>query len=131
MKEGAGNGQRLCQLFRGSWTRHIQTACQGIEWWRADLNLLRSIIQRNGRIVMDTRIGFELRKAKAYLPETAGRLRSPRTQVISASCARCWRDLDRRSRPRDQAYDELRKGSKPLEIVASASEMKNGGTDRS
>ena len=58
-----------------------------VEWWR-DLNLpLRSIIQRNGRIVMDTPDWIESRKASVSSRRPRARPRSPHVRSSSTSCA--------------------------------------------
>mgnify|MGYP000243671840 FL=1 len=53
-----------------------------VEWWR-DLNLpLRSIIQRNGRIVMDTPDWIEDEEGQRIFQETAGKTTFSARKVI-------------------------------------------------
>ena len=76
-----------------------------VEWWR-DLNLpLRSIIQRNGRIVMDTPDWIEDEEGKRIFQETAGKTTFSARKRHRRRAARCRRS-GRRADP-DQAYDEL------------------------
>ena len=79
-----------------------------VEWWR-DLNLpLRSIIQRNGRIIMDTPDWIEDEAGHELFQRIAGK-----------------------TTPTKRMTNFYEKGDKPLEIVTSRQwYLKNGGTDQ-
>mgnify|MGYP000264347631 CR=1 FL=1 len=100
-----------------------------VEWWR-DLNLpLRSIIQRNGRIVMDTPDWIEDEEGKRIFQETAGKTTFSARKVIVDEL-RAAGDLDGEPTPTKRMTNFYEKGDKPLEIVTSRQwYLKNGGTD--
>lgn len=100
-----------------------------VEWWR-DLNLpLRSIIQRNGRIVMDTPDWIESEEGKRIFQETAGKTTFSARKVIVDEL-RAAGDLDGEPTPTKRMTNFYEKGDKPLEIVTSRQwYLKNGGTD--
>ena len=100
-----------------------------VEWWR-DLNLpLRSIIQRNGRIVMDTPDWIESEEGKRIFQETAGKTTFSARKVIVDEL-RASGDLDGEPTPTKRMTNFYEKGDKPLEIVTSRQwYLKNGGTD--
>ena len=100
-----------------------------VEWWR-DLNLpLRSIIQRNGRIVMDTPDWIEDEEGKRIFQETAGKTTFSARKII-VDALRESGDLDGEPTPTKRMTNFYEKGDKPLEIVTSRQwYLKNGGTD--
>lgn len=100
-----------------------------VQWWR-DLNLpLRSIIQRNGRIVMDVPDWIEDEAGRELFARTAGKTTfSARKIVVDA--LRESGDLDGEPTPTTRMTNFYEKGDKPLEIVTSRQwYLKNGGTD--
>ena len=101
-----------------------------VEWWR-DLNLpLRSIIQRNGRIVMDTPDWIEDEEGKRVFQETAGKTTFSARKVI-VDALRESGDLDGEPTPTKRMTNFYEKGDKPLEIVTSRQwYLKNGGTNQ-
>ena len=101
-----------------------------VEWWR-DLNLpLRSIIQRNGRIVMDTPDWIEDEEGKRVFQETAGKTTFSARKII-VDALRESGDLDGEPTPTKRMTNFYEKGDKPLEIVTSRQwYLKNGGTDQ-
>ena len=89
-----------------------------VEWWR-DLNLpLRSIIQRNGRIVMDTPDWIEDEEGKRVFQETAGKTTFSARKII-VDALRESGDLDGEPTPTKRMTNFYEKGDKPLEIVTS------------
>ena len=101
-----------------------------VEWWR-DLSLpLRSIIQRNGRIVMDTPDWIEDGKGREIFQETAGKTTFSARKII-VDALRESGDLDGEPTPTKRMTNFYEKGDKPLEIVTSRQwYLKNGGTDQ-
>ena len=101
-----------------------------VEWWR-DLNLpLRSIIQRNGRIVMDTPDWIEDEAGRALFQEIAGKTTFSARKII-VDALRESGDLDGEPTPTKRMTNFYEKGDKPLEIVTSRQwYLKNGGTDQ-
>ena len=86
-----------------------------VEWWR-DLNLpLRSIIQRNGRIVMDTPDWIEDEEGKRIFQETAGKTTFSARKII-VDALRESGDLDGEPTPTKRMTNFYEKGDKPLEI---------------
>ena len=101
-----------------------------VEWWR-DLNLpLRSIIQRNGRIIMDTPDWIEDEAGHELFQRIAGKTTfSARKAIVDA--LRESGDLDGEPTPTKRMTNFYEKGDKPLEIVTSRQwYLKNGGTDQ-
>ena len=101
-----------------------------VEWWR-DLNLpLRSIIQRNGRIIMDTPDWIEDEAGRELFQRIAGKTTfSARKAIVDA--LRESGDLDGEPTPTKRMTNFYEKGDKPLEIVTSRQwYLKNGGTDQ-
>ena len=100
-----------------------------VEWWR-DLNLpLRSIIQRNGRIVMDVPDWIEDEEGRKIFEETEGKTTFSARKII-VDHLRESGDLDGEPTPTKRMTNFYEKGDKPLEIVTSRQwYLKNGGTD--
>ena len=101
-----------------------------VEWWR-DLNLpLRSIIQRNGRIIMDTPDWIADEAGRELFQRIAGKTTfSARKAIVDA--LRESGDLDGEPTPTKRMTNFYEKGDKPLEIVTSRQwYLKNGGTDQ-
>ena len=101
-----------------------------VEWWR-DLNLpLRAIIQRNGRIIMDTPDWIEDEAGRELFQQIAGKTTfSARKAIVDA--LRESGDLDGEPTPTKRMTNFYEKGDKPLEIVTSRQwYLKNGGTDQ-
>lgn len=100
-----------------------------VQWWR-DLDLpLRAIIQRNGRIVMDTPDWIEDESGRALFAEIAGKTTYSACKVI-VDALRESGDLDGEPTPTTRMTNFYEKGDKPLEIVTSRQwYLKNGGTD--
>lgn len=100
-----------------------------VQWWR-DLDLpLRAIIQRNGRIVMDTPDWIEDESGRALFAEIAGKTTYSARKVI-VDALRESGDLDGEPTPTTRMTNFYEKGDKPLEIVTSRQwYLKNGGTD--
>ena len=86
-----------------------------VEWWR-DLNLpLRSIIQRNGRIIMDTPDWIEDEAGRELFQRIAGKTTfSARKAIVDA--LRESGDLDGEPTPTKRMTNFYEKGDKPLEI---------------
>ena len=100
-----------------------------VGWWR-DLGLpLRSIIQRNGRIVMDVPDWIESASGRAIFEETEGKTTFSARKII-VDHLRESGDLDGEPTPTKRMTNFYEKGDKPLEIVTSRQwYLKNGGTD--
>ena len=100
-----------------------------VQWWR-DLKLpTRSIIQRNGRIVMDTPDWIEDEAGRAMFEQTAGKTTFSARKII-VDALRESGDLDGEPTPTTRMTNFYEKGDKPLEIVTSRQwYLKNGGTD--
>ena len=100
-----------------------------VEWWR-DLKLpTRPIIQRNGRIVMDTPDWIEDPAGREVFAETAGKTTFSARKVIVDKLRESG-DLDGEPTPTKRMTNFYEKGDKPLEIVTSRQwYLKNGGTD--
>ena len=89
-----------------------------VEWWR-DLHLpTRSIIQRNGRIVMDTPDWIHDEKGRQYFAGLAGKTTfSARKQIVED--LQETGDMDGEPKPTMRMTNFYEKGDKPLEIVTS------------
>lgn len=100
-----------------------------VEWWR-DLKLpTRSIIQRNGRIAMDTPDWITDPAGRAVFEETAGKTTFSARQIIVDKLRESG-DLDGEPTPTKRMTNFYEKGDKPLEIVTSRQwYLRNGGTD--
>ena len=100
-----------------------------VEWWR-DLKLpTRPIIQRNGRIVMDTPDWITDPAGREVFAETAGKTTFSARKVIVDKLRESG-DLDGEPTPTKRMTNFYEKGDKPLEIVTSRQwYLKNGGTD--
>lgn len=102
-----------------------------VQWWR-DLRLpTRSIIQRNGRIVMQTPDWIEDAQGRELFEQIAGKTTfSARQAVVEA--LRESGDLDGEPKATTRMTNFFEKGDKPLEIVTSRQwYLKNGGSDDS
>ena len=101
-----------------------------VEWWR-DLKLpTRSIIQRNGRIVMTSPDWIEDEGGREVFAETSGKTTFSARKVI-VDRLRESGDLDGEPTPTKRMTNFYEKGDKPLEIVTSRQwYLKNGGTDK-
>ena len=101
-----------------------------VEWWR-DLHLpTRSIIQRNGRIVMDTPDWIHDEKGREYFAGLAGKTTfSARKQIVED--LKETGDMDGEPKPTMRMTNFYEKGDKPLEIVTSRQwYLENGGTNK-
>lgn len=101
-----------------------------VEWWR-DLHLpLRSIIQRNGRIVMDMPDWITDDAGKELFEQIEGKTTfSARKIVVDA--LRESGDMDGDPKPTTRMTNFYEKGDKPLEIVTSRQwYLQNGGTNK-
>ena len=101
-----------------------------VEWWR-DLHLpTRSIIQRNGRIVMDTPDWILDEKGRQYFAGLAGKTTfSARKQIVED--LQETGDMDGEPKPTMRMTNFYEKGDKPLEIVTSRQwYLENGGTNK-
>ncbi len=100
-----------------------------VEWWR-DLKLpTRSIIQRNGRIAMDTPDWITDPAGRAIFEETAGKTTFSARKIIVDKLRESG-DLDGEPTPTKRMTNFYEKGDKPLEIVTSRQwYLRNGGTD--
>ena len=100
-----------------------------VQWWR-DLKLpTRSIIQRNGRIIMSVPDWIEDEGGKAIFEETEGKTTFSARKII-VDHLRESGDLDGEPTPTKRMTNFYEKGDKPLEIVTSRQwYLKNGGTD--
>ena len=89
----------------------------------------RSIIQRNGRIVMDTPDWIHDEKGRQYFAGLAGKTTfSARKQIVED--LQETGDMDGEPKPTMRMTNFYEKGDKPLEIVTSRQwYLKNGGTD--
>ena len=97
-----------------------------VEWWR-DLKLpTRPIIQRNGRIVMDTPDWITDPAGREVFAETAGKTTFSARKVIVDKLRESG-DLDGEPTPTKRMTNFYEKGDKPLEIRQWY--LKNGGTD--
>ncbi|TPF97477.1 valine--tRNA ligase [Bifidobacterium sp. UTCIF-39] len=100
-----------------------------VEWWR-DLSLpTRSIIQRNGRIVMSVPDWIDDENGKAIFEEIEGKTTFSARKII-VDHLRESGDMDGEPKPTKRMTNFYEKGDKPLEIVTSRQwYLKNGGTD--
>ncbi|PJM74010.1 valine--tRNA ligase [Bifidobacterium primatium] len=100
-----------------------------VEWWR-DLNLpTRSIIQRNGRIIMNVPDWIENEGGRTIFAETEGKTTFTARKII-VDHLRESGDMDGEPKPTKRMTNFYEKGDKPLEIVTSRQwYLKNGGTD--
>lgn len=100
-----------------------------IEWWR-DLKLpTRSIIQRNGRIIMGVPDWIEDANGKAVFEQIEGKTTFSARKIIVDQLRESG-DLDGEPKPTKRMTNFYEKGDKPLEIVTSRQwYLKNGGTD--
>ncbi|PLS26120.1 valyl-tRNA synthetase [Bifidobacterium anseris] len=101
-----------------------------VEWWR-DLHLpTRSIIQRNGRIIMDTPDWIRDEQGRAYFEAIEGKTTfSARKEVVEQLQAAG--DMDGEPKPTMRMTNFYEKGDKPLEIVTSRQwYLENGGTNK-
>lgn len=101
-----------------------------VQWWR-DLNLpTRSIIQRNGRIVMTTPEWISSAEGVDLFEQIAGKTTFSARKII-VDALRESGDLDGEPTPTKRMTNFYEKGDKPLEIVTSRQwYLSNGGTDR-
>ena len=101
-----------------------------VEWWR-DLKLpTRPIIQRNGRIVMDTPDWIEDPAGREVFAETAGKTTFSARKIIVDKLRESG-DLDGEPTPTKRMTNFYEKGDKPLEIVTSRQwYLENGGTNK-
>lgn len=101
-----------------------------VQWWR-DLNLpTRSIIQRNGRIVMGTPDWISSDEGVALFEQIAGKTTFSARKII-VDALRESGDLAGEPTPTKRMTNFYEKGDKPLEIVTSRQwYLSNGGTDR-
>ena len=100
-----------------------------VQWWR-DLKLpLRPIIQRNGRIIMDTPDWITDKAGRGTFARLAGKTAfSARKEIVEA--LRESGDMEGEPTPTRRMANFYEKGDKPLEIVTSRQwYLKNGGTD--
>ena len=89
----------------------------------------RPIIQRNGRIVMDTPDWIEDPAGREVFAETAGKTTFSARKIIVDKLRESG-DLDGEPTPTKRMTNFYEKGDKPLEIVTSRQwYLKNGGTD--
>ena len=100
-----------------------------VEWWR-DLGLpTRSIIQRNGRIIMNVPEWIEDEQGKAVFEELEGKTTFSARKIVVDKLRESG-DLDGEPTPTKRMTNFYEKGDKPLEIVTSRQwYLKNGGTD--
>ena len=101
-----------------------------VEWWR-DLKLpTRSIIQRNGRIIMATPDWITDQGGKDIFQQIAGKTTFSARKII-VDALREAGDLDGEPKPTKRMTNFYEKGDKPLEIVTSRQwYLRNGGTDK-
>ena len=101
-----------------------------VEWWR-DLKLpTRSIIQRNGRIIMATPDWITDQGGKDIFQQIEGKTTFSARKVI-VDALREAGDLDGEPKPTKRMTNFYEKGDKPLEIVTSRQwYLRNGGTDK-
>jgi valyl-tRNA synthetase len=100
-----------------------------VQWWR-ELHLpTRSIIQRNGRIVMNVPEWITDEAGRSIFEQTEGKtVFSARKIIVDA--LRESGDLDGEPTPTKRMTNFYEKGDKPLEIVTSRQwYLRNGGTD--
>ncbi|OZG62973.1 valine--tRNA ligase [Bifidobacterium lemurum] len=101
-----------------------------VQWWRELKLPTRSIIQRNGRIVMDIPEWIESEAGRAVFAETAGKTTFSARKIIVDKLRESG-DLDGEPTPTKRMTNFYEKGDKPLEIVTSRQwYLKNGGTDK-
>lgn len=100
-----------------------------VQWWR-DLHLpTRSIIQRNGRIVMEVPEWITDNTARSAFEQIAGKTTFSARQAI-VDMLRESGELDGEPKPTTRMTNFYEKGDKPLEIVTSRQwYIRNGGTD--
>ena len=101
-----------------------------VEWWR-DLKLpTRSIIQRNGRIIMATPDWITDQGGKGIFEQIEGKTTFSARKII-VDALREAGDLDGEPKPTKRMTNFYEKGDKPLEIVTSRQwYLRNGGTDK-
>ncbi|KFI66151.1 valine--tRNA ligase [Bifidobacterium cuniculi] len=101
-----------------------------VQWWR-DLHLpLRSIIQRNGRIVMEMPDWIEDAEGKRVFEQIEGKTTFSARKAIVEELREVG-DLDGEPTPTKRMTNFYEKGDKPLEIVTSRQwYLENGGTDK-
>ena len=101
-----------------------------VEWWR-DLKLpTRSIIQRNGRIIMTTPDWITDQGGKDIFEQIEGKTTFSARKII-VDALREAGDLDGEPKPTKRMTNFYEKGDKPLEIVTSRQwYLRNGGTDK-
>ena len=101
-----------------------------VEWWR-DLKLpTRSIIQRNGRIIMATPDWITDQGGKDIFEQIEGKTTFSARKII-VDALREAGDLDGEPKPTKRMTNFYEKGDKPLEIVTSRQwYLRNGGTDK-
>ena len=101
-----------------------------VEWWR-DLKLpTRSIIQRNGRIIMATPDWITDQGGKDIFEQIEGKTTFSARKVIVDALHEAG-DLDGEPKPTKRMTNFYEKGDKPLEIVTSRQwYLRNGGTDK-
>lgn len=101
-----------------------------VQWWR-DLSLpTRSIIQRNGRIIMTVPDWIRDQGGRELFEQIEGKtVFSARKIIVDA--LRQAGDLDGEPKPTKRMTNFYEKGDKPLEIVTSRQwYLRNGGTDK-
>ena len=101
-----------------------------VEWWR-DLKLpTRSIIQRNGRIIMAMPDWITDQGGKDIFQQIEGKTTFSARKII-VDALREAGDLDGEPKPTKRMTNFYEKGDKPLEIVTSRQwYLRNGGTDK-
>ena len=100
-----------------------------VQWWR-ELNLpTRSILQRNGRLVMDTPDWITDPTGRDFYARLAGKTTfSARKEIVDE--LRETGAMDGEPKPTKRMTNFYEKGDKPLEIVTSRQwYLKNGGSD--
>ena len=101
-----------------------------VEWWR-DLHLpTRPIIQRNGRIIMETPDWIQNAEGRERFAAIEGKTTfSARKEVVEQLQAAG--DMDGEPKPTMRMTNFYEKGDKPLEIVTSRQwYLENGGTNK-
>lgn len=101
-----------------------------VQWWR-DLQLpTRSIIQRNGRIIMGMPEWITSDDGRHIFETIQGKTTFTARQLI-VDALRESGDLDGEPKPTKRMTNFYEKGDKPLEIVTSRQwYLRNGGTDK-
>lgn len=100
-----------------------------IEWWR-DLHLpLRSILQRNGRIIMEMPDWITSEEGKRVFEEIEGKTTFSARKIVVEELQKAGA-MDGEPKPTTRMTNFYEKGDKPLEIVTSRQwYLENGGTN--